>query len=312
MDGRPYGGFYTQEEAREVVRYAAERHITVIPEIDMPGHMLGLLTAYPEIGCTGGPYEVEGHWGVFDDILCAGNEKTFEMVNNILDEIIDIFPSQYIHIGGDEAPKGRWKDCPKCQARIREQGIKADGKLSAEMKLQGYFTNRVEQHVLSRGRRIIGWDEILEGDINQSAVVMSWQGMEGGLKASAKGHDVIMAPQDYCYFNFSQFDASVWNKPFTFNAIVTLPKAYSFEPAPAIMGEEAQKHVLGAQANLWSEYIEYENLAEYQLLPRLAALSECQWMQPECKDYQDFLRRAKCMSAIYDRCGWAHAKLPVE
>lgn len=312
MDGRPYGGFYTQEEAREVVRYAAEQHITVIPEIDMPGHMLGLLTAYPEIGCTGGPYEVEGHWGVFDDILCAGNEKTFEMVNNILDEIIDIFPSQYIHIGGDEAPKGRWKDCPKCQARIREQGIKADGKLSAEMKLQGYFTNRVEQHVLSRGRRIIGWDEILEGDINQSAVVMSWQGMEGGLKASAKGHDVIMAPQDYCYFNFSQFDASVWNKPFTFNAIVTLPKAYSFEPAPPIIGEEAQKHVLGAQANLWSEYIEYENLAEYQLLPRLAALSECQWMQPECKDYQDFLRRAKCMSAIYDRCGWAHAKLPVE
>ena len=312
MDGRPYGEgcWYTQEQAREVVRYAAERHITVIPEIDMPGHMLGMLTAYPEVGCTGGPYEVEGHWGVFDDILCAGKERTFEMVNNILDEIIDIFPSKYIHIGGDEAPKGRWKECPLCQARIREQGIKADGKLSAEMKLQGYFTNRVEKHVLDRGRRIIGWDEILEGDINASAVVMSWQGMEGGLKASAKGHDVIMTPQDYCYFNFSQFDASVWSKPFTFNAIATLPKVYSFEPAPASMGEEAQRHVLGAQCNMWAEYIEYENLLEYQLLPRLAALSECQWMQPECKDYHDFLRRARCMTALYDTYGWSYAKLP--
>ena len=312
MDGRPYGEgcWYTQEQAREVVRFAAERHITVIPEIDMPGHMLGMLTAYPEVGCTGGPYEVEGHWGVFDDILCAGKERTFEMVNNILDEIIDIFPSKYIHIGGDEAPKGRWKECPLCQARIREQGIKADGKLSAEMKLQGYFTNRVEKHVLDRGRRIIGWDEILEGDINASAVVMSWQGMEGGLKASAKGHDVIMTPQDYCYFNFSQFDASVWSKPFTFNAIATLPKVYSFEPAPVSMGEEAQRHVLGAQCNMWAEYIEYENLLEYQLLPRLAALSECQWMRPECKDYHDFLRRARCMTALYDTYGWSYAKLP--
>lgn len=307
MDHQPYGGYYTQEQVCEIVRYAQERHITVIPEIEMPGHTLALLAAYPELGCTGGPYEVEGHWGVFDDILCAGNDTAFRVVEDILDEVIQLFPSPYIHIGGDEAPKNRWQHCPKCQARIREQGIRGDTLLSAEARLQGYFTNRIEQFVASRGRRIIGWDEILEGHIQPSAVVMSWRGTQGGLAAAAAGHDVIMAPSDYCYFNFSQYGDDVWNKPFTFNALVTLVKAYAFEPAPATMGA-AQRHVLGAQANLWTEYIAYDNLAEYQLLPRLAALSECQWMQPQAKSYDDFLRRLPLLEALYDQQGWAHAE----
>ena len=202
FDETPHGGYYTQEQLREVVRYAAERCITVIPEVELPGHALAILAAYPELGCTGGPYEVEPTWGVFNDILCAGNDKAFELLCGVIDELVEIFPSKYINIGGDEAPKKRWEQCPKCQQRIREQGIKGDGNLTAEAKLQGYFTNRMEKHINSLGRSIIGWDEIMEGDISQSATVLCWRGIEHGIRAAQEGHDVIMAPTAYCYFDY--------------------------------------------------------------------------------------------------------------
>lgn len=304
FDATPYGGFYTQEQARDIVSYAAERHITVIPEIDMPGHMLALLAAYPELGCTGGPYAVEPTWGVFDDILCAGNERVFAVVNDILDELIDIFPSKYIHIGGDEAPKKRWEQCPRCQQRIRDEHITAKDGLSAEMKLQGYFTNRVEKHLLSRGRSIIGWDEILEGDINPSATIMSWRGTEGGLRAAAEGHDVIMAPTSHCYFDYSQEPEDYWQRTFTIGGFVPLDKIYSLEPAPATLPEAARRHIIGAQANLWSEYVTCEQMAEYQVLPRMAALAEVQWTQPEQKRFDDFCQRLQPLMLRYHALGY--------
>lgn len=303
-DNTPYGGYYTQEQAREVVAYAQERHITVIPEIDMPGHMLGALKAYPELGCTGGPYEVEGTWGVFDDILCAGNDKTFEFVEGVLDEIMQIFPSEIIHIGGDEAPRTRWKACPKCQQRIRELSLKGDGQYPAEAKLQGYFTSRVEKYLNDRGRRILGWDELLEGDVNPSAMIMSWRGVEGGLQASAQGHDVVMAPTSHCYFDYYQEDPENWCSTTLFKGFVSLEKAYSLDPAPESLPEEAQKHILGAQANIWTEYIPYKSLLQYQMLPRAGALSEVQWVMPAQKDYQQFLQRERRMLDIYRLYGY--------
>ena len=304
FDATPYGGFYTQEQARDIVSYAAERHITVIPEIDMPGHMLALLAAYPELGCIGGPYAVEPTWGVFDDILCAGNERVFAVVNDILDELIDIFPSEYIHIGGDEAPKKRWEQCPRCQQRIRDEHITAKDGLSAEMKLQGYFTNRVEKHLLSRGRSIIGWDEILEGDINPSATIMSWRGTEGGLRAAEEGHDVIMAPTSHCYFDYSQEPEDYWERTFTIGGFVPLDKIYSLEPAPATLPEATRRHIIGAQANLWSEYVTCEQMADYQVLPRMAALAEVQWTQPEQKRFDDFCQRLQPLMLRYHALGY--------
>ncbi len=303
FDETPYGGYYTQQEARDIVSYAAQRHITVIPEIDMPGHMLALLAAYPELGCTGGPYAVEPTWGVFDDILCAGNDRVFTVVGDILDELIDIFPSKYIHIGGDEAPKKRWEQCPRCQQRIRDEHITARDGLSAEMKLQGYFTNRVEQHVLSRGRTIIGWDEIMEGDINASATIMSWRGTEGGLRAAEQGHDVIMVPTSHCYFDYSQ-EGDHWNRTFTIGGDVTLQKIYSLEPAPKTLPAEVRSHIIGTQANLWSEYVVCEQMAEYQVLPRMAALAEVQWMQPEQKEFADFYSRLQPLMLRYEALGY--------
>lgn len=310
FDQTPYGGFYTQEQARDIVSYAAERHITVIPEIDMPGHMLALLTAYPELGCTGGPYAVEPTWGVFDDILCAGNDRVFTVINDILDELINIFPSKYIHIGGDEAPKKRWEQCPRCQQRIRDEGITAKDGLSAEMKLQGYFTNRVEKHLLSRGRSIIGWDEILEGDINQSATIMSWRGTEGGLRAAHAGHDVIMAPTSHCYFDYSQEPEDYWERAFTIGGFVPLDKIYSLEPAPATLPEATRRHIIGAQANLWSEYITCEQMAEYQVLPRMAALAEVQWTTLERKQFDDFLQRLQPLMLRYQALGYHPCSSP--
>lgn len=302
-----YGGFYTQEQARDIVEYARQRYITVIPEIDMPGHMLAVLKAYPEFGCTGGPYEVGRSWGVFDDILCAGNDDVFSFVNDVLDEVMQIFPSKYIHIGGDEAPRVRWEKCPKCQKRISELGLKKDEHASAEARLQVYFASRVEKYLNEHGRSIIGWDEILEGDIAQSATIMSWRGMEGGLKASKLGHDVIMTPVDFAYFDYYQTPSDerkyIWNEPLLIGGKVPLEKVYSFEPAPKELGEEAQKHILGAQANLWTEYIYCENLAEYQVLPRMAALCEVQWMKPENKNYDNFKLRLPRLTDIYKMYG---------
>lgn len=298
-DGTPYGGFYTQEEAREVVRYAAERHITVIPEIDMPGHMLAALASYPELGCTGGPYEVGYGWGVFRDVLCLGNDKIYDMLYDVVDELCDIFPAKYFHIGGDETPTVRWENCPKCQALAAQHGI-------TPKQLQSVFTNRMEKYINSKGRSIIGWDEITHGKINQSATIMSWQGVAPGSKAAEAGHDVIMAPNEYCYFDHYQAKET-WSEPLCIGGFLPVEKVYQFDAAPDSLSDAAKKHILGVQANLWTEYIGNTNFVEYMILPRAGALAEVQWMPVEQKNYDEFLKRETHMSQIYDKLGYKYA-----
>ena len=305
-DGIPHGGFYTKEELREVVAYANERYITIVPEVDLPGHMMAALTAYPELGCTGGPYEVMGEWGVFDDILCAGREETFEFLEAVLLEVMEIFPSEIIHIGGDEAPKTRWEECPLCQARIKELGLTDRDGHMAEHYLQSYVTARVEEFLNSHGRRIIGWDEILEGELAPNATVMSWRGMEGGIQAAQMGHDVIMTPTTYCYFDYYQA-SNTDEEPFGIGGYVPIELVYSFEPAPDRLTEEQKKHILGPQANLWTEYIKDPEHVEYMVLPRMAALSEVQWMESENKDYENFLERLPGLIKLYDKLGYNYA-----
>ena len=306
-DNTPYEGFFTQEEAREIVRYAQERYITVIPEVDLPGHMLAALASYPELGCTGGPYEVATQWDIFDDVLCIGNEKTLQFLEDVMTEIIDIFPSKYIHIGGDEAPRTRWKTCPKCQALIRAKGLKADKEHTAEDRLQSYCMTRIEQFLNSKGRQIIGWDEILEGDVAPNATVMSWRGSAGGIKAAQMGHDVIMTPNDFCYFDYFQSDAPQ-NEPYdAIGGYVPVEKVYSLEPTDKLTDDQ-KKHIKGAQANLWTEYITSADQVEYMVLPRMAALAEVQWTQPEKKEYNGFLNRLTRLAEIYQRDGLNYAK----
>lgn len=306
-DNTPYGGFYTQEEAKEIVKYAQERYITVIPEVDLPGHMLAALAAYPELGCTGGPYEVCPRWGVFEDVLCIGNDKTMQFLEDVMGEIIEIFPSEYVHIGGDEAPRDRWKECPKCQARIKAEGLKADKNHTAEDRLQSYCMTRIEKFLNSKGRRIIGWDEILEGDVAPNATVMSWRGMEGGIEAAQLGHDVIMTPTSFCYFDYYQ-TADTQDEPLGIGGYVPIEKVYSLEPVPAALTKEQGKHILGAQANLWTEYIASTEHVEYMILPRMAALAEVQWTQPEKKDFKDFTTRLARLMKFYQRDGFNYAK----
>ena len=306
-DETPYGGCFTQEQARDIVRYAAERFITVIPEIDMPGHMLGALKAYHELGCTGGPYEVEGHWGVFDDILCAGREETFRFVEGVMEEIMDIFPSEYIHIGGDEAPRTRWEQCPRCQKRIADEHLAGDADMKAEARLQGYFTKRVERFINSRGRKLIGWDELLESDVDESATIMSWRGLEGGLVASEKGHDVIMTPTSHCYFNFYLVEPHEWGEPFAFDAVIPMEKTYSLDPAPPTLSLQARSHILGAQGNMWTEYAQFPSQVEYQVLPRMGALAEVVWTQPGRKDYRQWVERERTLTLLYKKRGWSFA-----
>lgn len=305
-DNTPYGGFYTQEEAKEIVKYAQERYITVIPEVDLPGHMLAALAAYPEMGCTGGPYEVCPRWGVFEDVLCIGNDKTMQFLEDVMSEIIEIFPSEYVHIGGDEAPRDRWKECPKCQARIKAEGLKADKNHTAEDRLQSYCMTRIEKFLNSKGRRIIGWDEILEGDIAPNATVMSWRGASGGIKAAQMGHDVIMAPNTYCYFDYYQ-TADTKDEPLGIGGYVPIEKVYSLDPT-FDLNEEQKKHIIGAQANLWTEYIATTEHVEYMVLPRMAALAEVQWTQPEKKDFKDFTTRLARLMKFYQRDGFNYAK----
>lgn len=304
-DSIPYGGFYTQDEARDIVKYAADRHITVIPEIDLPGHMLAALTAYPELGCTGGPYAVWQRWGVADDVLCAGNDNTLNFIDDVLAEVVEIFPSEYIHIGGDECPKEKWEKCPKCQARIAELGLKTDDHSSAEQKLQNFVMSRAASTLASKGRKMIGWDEIIEGGLFPGATVMSWRGVEGAREAARQGHDAIMTPTNYCYFDYLQSqDAS--REPFGIGGYVPVSKVYSFEPTESLSETEA-KHILGAQANLWTEYISTLNHVQYMELPRLAALCEVQWMQPEAKDYNNFTTRVLPLIDHYRRLGYNYA-----
>ena len=302
-DNVSHGGYYTQEDIREIVEYAAQRHITIIPEIDMPGHMLAALAAYPELGCTGGPYEVSPDWGVFDDILCAGNDSVYRFLEDVIDEVCELFPSKFIHMGGDEAPRTRWQQCPRCQQKMRAEH------LSTEAQLQGYMVRYVEKYLAGKGRRMIGWDEIADCDIDSSAVIMSWRGVSEGIVAAQQQHDVIMVPCDRLYFDYYQLpEDDTWNKPLLIGGYVPLQKVYDFDPAPDSLSADIRRHIIGTQANVWTEYIPYKELLEYQALPRMAALAEVQWVAPSQKDYNGFLLRLSRLLALYDRYGWRYCK----
>ena len=290
-DGKPYGGFYTQEEVREIVEYAAKRQITIIPEIEMPGHSLAALASYPQLACTPGPFEVATRWGIFYDIYCT-KEETFEFLENVLLEIMDMFPSKYIHIGGDEAPKVRWKECQTCQATIKREGLKD------EYELQSYFIQRMEKFLNSHGRSIIGWDEILEGGLAPNATVMSWRGTEGGIAAAQQGHNAIMTPGSHCYFD--HYQANPEFQPLAIGGYTPLKKVYHYEPIPEELGGVAAQYILGAQANVWTEYIASPEEVEYMILPRMAALAEVNWTQPETKTWPDFQRRINHHYKYYD------------
>lgn len=304
-DGKPYGGFYTQDEIRDIIAYAAERHITIVPEIDLPGHQQAALASYPELGCTGGPYEVWRQWGISDDVICAGNEQSMQFLENVLSEVIDLFPSEFIHIGGDECPKVRWKTCPKCQARMRAEGIRGDKKHSAEEYLQSYVINRMEKFVESKGRHIIGWDEILEGGLAPNATVMSWRGMSGGIEAAKQQHKVIMTPNTFVYFDYYQ-STDTENEPIAIGGYLPMEKVYQFEPTAGIP-EEGHKYVIGAQANLWTEYIPTFAQVQYMVLPRMTALAETQWSNPAHKNYDKFLPRVAHMTQLYDKLHYNYA-----
>ena len=270
-DGTEYGGFYTQEDIKEVVEYAASRFITVIPEIELPGHSTAAIATYPQYSCTGGPFNVGTLWGVYKDIYCAGNDDTFKFLEDVLSEVIDLFPGPYIHIGGDEAPKDRWEVCPKCQQRIKDEG------LADEHELQSYFVKRIERFVNSKGKRIIGWDEILEGGLAPEATVQSWRGTKGAIDAAKMGHDVIVSPTSHCYYDYPIETTDV-------------PKVYSFDPVPEELTAEEIKHVLGTEGNMWTEYAP-QNVIDHRLFPRIVALSEVAWTDLKKKNYEDFNHR---------------------
>lgn len=305
-DGKPYGGFYTQEQAKEIVAYAAERYITVIPEIDLPGHMQAALAAYPELGCTGGPYEVWTQWGVSDNVLCAGNDQTIQFIKDVLAEIVEIFPSEYIHVGGDECPKVKWSTCPKCQARIKALGLKSDNKHTKEERLQSYVIHEAEEFLNSKGRKMIGWDETLEGGLAPNATVMSWRGEAGGIEAAKQHHDVVMTPNTYLYFDYYQ-SKDTETEPMAIGGYLPIERVYSYEPMPKSLSPDEQKYIVGVQANLWTEYIPDFKQVQYMVLPRMAALSESQWCAPEKKNYEAFLQRVSRLVNIYAKNGWNYA-----
>lgn len=306
-DGKRHGGFYTQEQIREIVAYAKERYIEIIPEIDLPGHTSAVLAAYPQLGCEDKEYKVANRWGVIRDVLCAGNPASLDLFKDIMDEVCELFPGKYIHLGGDECVKDRWKACPKCQKKIRELGLKDGSRYSKEDYLQSWFMGEVASFVQSKGKRVIGWDEILEGVPMDDSVIMSWRGTEGGITAARMGHDVVMTPTSDMYFDQSQTLASQLEE-IPVGGFINVMKVYSYEPLPASLTPEQQKHILGCQANVWCEYMPEERIRQYQMLPRLAALSEVQWTMPERKNYKDFLKRLPKMLSIYDHYGYNYAK----
>lgn len=307
-DGIRYGGYYTQDQIKDVIDYAANLGITIIPEIDLPGHMLAALSAYPELGCSGGPYEAWHKWGVAEQVLCVGKESTFTFLEGVLGEIAELFPSEYIHIGGDECPKTEWENCPDCQAKIAELGLKDDEKFTAEQYLQCYVTSRIQDFLASKGKKIIGWDEILEGKLAEGATVMSWRGVNGGIQAANMGFDAIMTPTTYCYFDYCQ-SQNPDNEPVGIGGFVSLEKIYNYEPMEG-MPAGAEKHILGVQANLWTEYIQTNEHLEYMLLPRLLALSEVQWCTPDNKDEAAFKTKvAEHELKILDLLGYNYRKL---
>ncbi|PKP41403.1 MAG: beta-N-acetylhexosaminidase [Bacteroidetes bacterium HGW-Bacteroidetes-10] len=290
-DGKPHGGFYTQEDIKEIVAYAAKRYVTVVPEIEMPGHALAALAAYPELGCTGGPYEVATKWGVFKEVMCAGKEGTFEFLQNVMDEVLALFPSKFIHIGGDECPKESWKECPDCQQRIKELGLKD------EHELQSWFITRMEKYLNAKGRDIIGWDEILEGGLAPNAAVMSWRGEAGGIAAAKERHKVVMSPGTHCYLD--HFQGAKETQPLAIGGFTPLEKIYSYEPVPAELSAEEAKYIMGAQGNVWTEFMPNPAHVEYMVYPRAAALAEVVWSPKESRDYKNFKERMEKMVLRY-------------
>ena len=304
LDGIPYGGYYTQKEITELVKYAKERFITIVPEIEIPGHSLGALSAYPWLGCAGeeGNYKTWAYWGVSKQIACAGKESTFKVWEDVLDEVMDLFPGEYIHIGGDEAPRDMWKECPHCQQRIKENGLKN------EAELQSYVNNRIEAHLKKNGRKMIGWDEILEGGVSQDATIMSWRGTVGGIAAAKKGNHVIMTPGDYCYLDYRQ-TTDRKDELDSNGSYVPLRKSYSFNPYDQLSKDE-EKYILGVQGNLWTEYVTTPMQLQYKALPRLGAIAEIGWSNPspETKDVEEFIGRAKELARYYNVFGWSFGR----
>ena len=320
-DNVEYGGFYTQDDIKEVLAYAAKRHVTVIPEIELPGHSQAAIASYPYLSCypeertevpngmisekskeqqqAGEPKIVQESWGVYNDVYCAGKEETFEFLENVLDEVTELFPSQYIHIGGDECPKENWKRCPNCQERIKKEG------LEGEHGLQSYFVQRIEKYLNGKGKQIIGWDEILEGGIAPNATVMSWRGTKGGIEAAQQGHDVIMTPTSYCYFDYYQ-SKDTQNEPLAIGGYLPVEQVYSFEPAEGLNSDK-EKHVLGAQGNVWTEYMATTGSVEYMVLPRMAAMSEVVWTAKDQRDFEDFAKRMVQFKNLYEAKGYNYA-----
>ena len=289
FDGTPHGGFYTQEEIKEVVAYAKKKFITIIPEIEMPGHALAALASYPELGCTekslkGTPYEVTGIWGVHDDVFCP-SEKTFTFLEDVLTEVIALFPGEYVHIGGDECPKIAWKQSQFCQDLMKKEGLKD------EHELQSYFIKHFDKFLTSKGKKAIGWDEILEGGISPNATIMSWRGVEGGIAAAQQNHDAIMTPTGFCYLDYYQSDPTT--EPIAIGGYLPLEKVYSYDPTPKALTPEQAKHILGVQANIWTEYIQTPEHLEYMAYPRASAIAEVGWTSLRQKDYEDFTARLK-------------------
>jgi hexosaminidase len=299
FDCTPYQGFYTQDEIHDIVKYAQDRFITIVPEIEMPGHSLAALTAYPELGCTDGPYEVASYWGVFRDVFCT-KDATFKFLEDVLTEVAELFPSKYIHIGGDECPKERWKTCAHCQNFMKENGIKN------EHELQSYFIQRIEKFINSKGRQIIGWDEILEGGLAPNATVMSWRGTEGGITAAKQKHDVIMTPGTHCYFD--HYQSKNKNEPLAIGGFTNVEKVYSYEPVPSELSVTESKFIKGAQANVWTEYIATPEHVEYMVFPRALAMAEVLWTQKSNSNYNQFLLRLKKQAARLDALKVNYAK----
>ncbi|MHA1110075.1 MAG: beta-N-acetylhexosaminidase [Promethearchaeota archaeon] len=279
-NGGIYGGYYTQEEIREVVDYASARFITVIPEIEMPGHSMAALAAYPNLSCTGGPFNVSNEWGVHRDVYCAGNEETFTFLETVLTEVMELFPSKYIHIGGDECPKTRWEECPKCQARIVDEG------LQNEHELQSYFISRINDFVQSHNRSIIGWNEIIEGGLAGNATVMAWNSWGAAVDAVRLNHNVIMTPTQYCYFDYYQ--GNPFTEPKAIGGLITLSKVYKFEPVPSELNDEEAQFIIGAQGNVWTEYIDTPEYVEYMSVPRMCALAEVIWTPSSQRNWNHF------------------------
>ncbi|MDT7833045.1 family 20 glycosylhydrolase [Flavobacteriaceae bacterium S356] len=291
FDGKPYGGYYTQEEIKDIIAYAQQRQVTIIPEIEMPGHSQAAIAAYPELGCTNKKVAVATKWGVFEEVYCP-KESTFKFLEDVIDEVVALFPGKYIHIGGDEAPKTRWKNCNHCQQLIQKENLKD------EHGLQSYFIQRMEKYINSKGKQIIGWDEILEGGLAPNATVMSWRGVNGAVQAAKEGHDVILTPTSHCYFDYYQSDGE--NEPLAIGGFLPLEKVYSFNPIPEELNDSESKHVLGAQGNVWTEYMPNEKKVEYMAFPRAVALSEVVWSSPKNMDYADFTRRLESFQKRLD------------